>query len=168
MQYFTFDSTEWAASSTAPADPPYVEIDEDAPAVRFVGGSGQAYRLSGAPVDPSADTIHTIAEVAPNEGRGSPLCAIYVHDRTLDLEDRRAPDAPPAQADMLDQLRSALDEILIPVYIDDALEEVSEGREAVLALHTVQYTESAHTPSYFRAAAVRNGDLLMEAEWGAL
>lgn len=168
MHYFRLHPETWTEADSAPDDAPYVEIDEEAPAVRFVSPSGDAYRLSGAPVDPSADTIHTVALVTPNAGQGAPLCAIYVHDRTLDLEDRRGPDAPPAHADAVDQLRSALDDILIPVYIDDALEEVSDGMEGVLALHTVQYADTTGAPSYFRTAAVRDGALRMEAEWGEL
>jgi len=168
MQYFQSQPTGWTATDSRPDDAPYVEIDEAAPSVRFVGASGDEYELTGAPVDPSADTIHTVALVDLEQGQGTPLCAIYVHDRTLDLEDRRSPDAPPAQADTLDQLRSALDEILIPVYIDDALEEVSEGIEKAVAIHTVQYANTPDTPSYVRTAVVRDGELLLEAERGEL
>ncbi len=168
MQYFASTSGDWTATDAVPDAPPYLAIDETAPAVRFTGAAGEGYALTGAPVDPSADTLHTIALVDLETGRGTPLCAIYVHDRTLDLEDRRAPDTPPAHADLLDQLRSALDEILIPVYIDDALEEVSENTDTAAALHTVQYADASEAPSYFRTAVVQNGDLLLEAEWGEL
>jgi hypothetical protein len=168
MQYFHSQTTGWTATESLPDDAPYVEIDETAPTVRFVGPSGDEYRLTGAPVDPSADTIHTVALVDLEQGQGTPLCAIYVRDRTLDLEDRRSPDAPPSQADVLDQLRSALDDILIPVYIDDALEEMSEGVDKAVAIHTVQYDDTPDAPSYVRTAVVRDGELLLEAEWGEL
>jgi hypothetical protein len=69
----------------------------------------------------------------------------------------------------VDQLRSALDEILIPVYIDDAIEEMSETVDGLLVIHTVQHDDGRDAPhTYFRTAVFQDGDLLLEAEDGAL
>ncbi|MEF8817091.1 MAG: hypothetical protein V5A58_09895, partial [Salinibacter sp.] len=86
-----------------------------------------------------------------------------------DVEDRRTTDAPPSHAEALRQLRSALDEILIPVYIDDAIEEISEGGDGLFVLHTVQHGDGRDAPpTYFRVAIFRDGNLVLETEHGSL
>lgn len=168
MRYYTPKNGSWTETKTTPDAPPHIEVDPDAPATRFVGPDG-SYRLSGAPVDPSADTIHTIAVIAPDLSHGHSLSAVYVRDRALDVEDRRPPDAPAAHADAVDRLRSALDEILIPVYIDDAVVEAGENLDGLLALHTVQHDDGAEAPyTYFRTSVFDGDELLLEVERGAL
>ncbi|MFP4227699.1 MAG: hypothetical protein ACLFTE_02600 [Salinivenus sp.] len=168
MPYIRPHADDWVEVDSSPNEAPYIEISEAPPEVHIIGAS-DTYSLSGAPVDPSADTIHTLAVVNPDTGRGSPLCAVYVQDRTLDVEDRRPPDSPPAHADAVDRLRSALDEILIPVYIDDALHKVSQGLDDALLLHTVQYDDGPEAaPTYFRVSAVQKDTLQFELERGAL
>jgi len=169
MLYFVPQNGDWTETETSPGAPPYVEVDPDASSVRFVGLHDESYRLTGAPVDPSADTIHTVAAIDSTLAHGHPLSAVYVRDRTLDVEDRRPPDAPAAHADAVDRLRSALDEILIPVYIDDAIEEVSGSVDGLVALHTAQYVDPpASSCSYFRTSVFGDETLLMEAEHGSL
>jgi hypothetical protein len=169
MLYFVPQNGDWTETETSPGAPPYVEVDPDASSVRFVGLHDESYRLTGAPVDPSADTIHTVAAIDSTLAHGHPLSAVYVRDRTLDVEDRRPPDAPAAHADAVDRLRSALDEILIPVYIDDAVMEAGEPLDGLLALHTVQYDDGADAPcTYFRTSLFGGEELLLEVERGTL
>ena len=169
MLYFVPQNGDWTETETSPGVPPYVEVDPDASSVRFVGLHDESYRLTGAPVDPSADTIHTVAAIDSTLAHGHPLSAVYVRDRTLDVEDRRPPDAPAAHADAVDRLRSALDEILIPVYIDDAVIETGESLNGLLALHTVQYDDGTDAPcTYFRTSLFGGEELLLEVERGTL
>ncbi|WP_103030486.1 hypothetical protein [Salinibacter altiplanensis] len=168
MSYYVPQKEEWRAVSSQP-DPPYVEVDAETATLHVVGGTEASVQLDGAPVDPSADTLHTVSTVPPSLQEGAPLCALYVRGQDLDVEDRRTAEAPSSHADVLDQLRSALDEILIPVYIDDAIEEVSEGNDDVFVLHTVQHDDGRGAPpTYFRVAIFRDGDLVLETEHGSL
>jgi hypothetical protein len=168
MSYYVPQNETWAEASSPP-DPPYLNVDTEAATLHFVGDTDASVRVAGAPIDPSADTIHTVSSVASSFREGAPLCAIYVRGQDLDVEDRRSPDAPSSHADAVDQLRSALDEILIPVYIDDAIEEMSETVDGLLVIHTVQHDDGRDAPhTYFRTAVFQDGDLLLEAEDGAL
>ncbi|WP_263808057.1 hypothetical protein [Salinibacter sp.] len=168
MSYYVPHQDAWTEASSPP-EPPYLDVDAETATLHFVGGPDASVDVTGAPVDPSADTIHTVTVVDPSLRVGAPLCALYVRGTTLDVEDRRAPDAPPAQADALDQLRSALDEILVPVYIDDALEEIGDTLDGLLVLHTVQHDDGrAAPPTYVRVAIIQDGDLVLETEHGAL
>lgn len=168
MSYYVPHDGDWT-NPTAQPDPPYVEVDEETATLRFVSGPDASVQFPGAPVDPGADTIHTVMTVDPSLRRGAPLCAIYVRGTDLDLEDRRSAKAPSSHADALDQLRSALDEILIPVYIDDAIEEISETVDGLIALHTVQHDEGRDAPyTYFRTSIFQGGELRLEQEFGAL
>jgi len=168
MNYFAPRGGDWTNISSPP-DPPYVEVDEETATLRFVSGPDVSVELTGAPVDPDADTIHTVTRIAPSLREGAALCAIYVRGTDLDLEDRRSTDAPSSHANALDHLRSALDEIMIPVYIDDAIEEMSEAVDGLIAIHTVQPDtgrDASHT--YFRTAVFQDGELLFEQESGTL
>ncbi|WP_263840418.1 hypothetical protein [Salinibacter sp.] len=168
MSYYVSQNEQWTETSSLP-NPPYLDVDAEAAALDFVGGPDASVEVTGAPVDPAADTVHTVATVDPSLRKGSPLGALYVRDTDLDVEDRRAPDAPPAHADALDQLRSALDEIMIPVYIDDAIEELGEPLDGLLVLHTVQHDDGRDAPpTYFRAAIFEDGNLVLETEHGTL
>jgi len=169
MRYFAPRNGTWNETDAPPDAPPYIQVDEGAATVDFVGAPDDPVRLAGAPVDPDADTIHTVMAVDASLDQGYPLCAVYVRGQSLDVEDRRPAGAPPAHANAVDQLRSALDEILIPVYIDDALEEMSEGLDGLATLHTAQYDDGPEAaPTYFRVSVVDDGSLLLEAEHGSL
>ena len=168
MNYFVPRGGDWTTVSS-PSDPPYIEVDEETATLRFISGAEASVPFTGAPVDPDADTIHTVMRIDPSLREGASLCAIYVRGTDLDLEDRRSPDAPSSHADALDQLRSALDEIMIPVYIDDAIEEISETLDGLIALHTVQHDDGRDAPStYFRTSVFQDGELLFEQESGTL
>ena len=168
MSYYVPRDGDWTESSSPP-DPPYVEVDDETASLHFFSDPDASVQFPGAPVDPDADTIHTVMRIAPSLREGAALCAIYVRGTDLDLEDRRSPDAPSSHADALDQLRSALDEIMIPVYIDDAIEEISETLDGLIALHTVQHDDGRDAPStYFRTSVFQDGELLFEQESGTL
>ena len=169
MSHYVFRNGDWTEADSDAVDPPYVEVDEDTATLYFVGEPDASVRLAGAPVDPDADTIHTLMTVDAALRRSAPLCALYVRGTDLDLEDRRSADAPSSHAEALDQLRSALDEIMIPVYIDDAVEKMSETVDGLIALHTVQHDDGRDAPhTYFRIAVFEDGDLLFEEEAGTL
>lgn len=168
MSYYIPQEGSWRDVSSPP-DPPYLNVDTAAATLHFVGGPDASVQISGAPVDPAADTIHTVTSVASSFREGAPLCAVYVRDRTLDVEDRRGADSRSSHAEGVAQLRSALDEILIPVYIDDAIEEVSETVDGPVVIHTVQHENGRDAPpTYFRTAAFQDGELLLETEHGTL
>lgn len=164
MRYFVPDDDSWSEVSDAPP-PPSLQFDPEAPSVSIVGPDETAVELSGAPVDPDADTIHTLTVVDPSAPTAEPLCAVYVQGQTLDLEDQRSPNAP----DALDHLRSALDEILIPVYVDDGVTEATDAIDGWVVLQTVQHDDGPDAPpTYVRVALFEKGALQMEAEHGAL
>jgi len=168
MSHYAPGDGNWKEYTSLPA-PPYLEVDDKTATLRFVSGPDASVEFTGAPVDPDADTIHTVMWADPSLREGAPLCAIYVRGTDLDLEDRRTTDAPSSHANALDQLRSALNEIMIPVYIDDAIEEMSETVDGLLALHTVQHDDGRDAPfTYFRTAVFQNGELLLEEEFGTL
>lgn len=169
MRYFSIHDAPWTETESPPDAPPYLQVDAETATVELIGGDDSPIRLTGAPVDPDADTIHTVMAVDASLAQSYPLCAVYVRGQLLDIEDRRPADAPPAHADAVAQLRSALDEILIPVYIDDAIEEVSTGLDGLMLLHTAQYDDGPDAPpTYFRISAVEDEQLLLEAEHGSL
>jgi len=168
MRYFAPTDESWHEVSHAP-DPPYLQFEPEAPSISIVGSDDTTAALAGAPVDPDADTIHTLTVVDPSSLTAEPLCAVYVQGQTLDLEDRRSPGAPAAHADALDQLRSALDEILIPVYVDDAITEATDAIDGWVVLQTVRHDDGPEAPpSYVRVALFEEGTLQLEAEHGAL
>ncbi|MFB6098118.1 MAG: hypothetical protein ABEK84_03205 [Salinibacter sp.] len=169
MSYFIPGEDEWTETGTRPDEPPFIEVDDDRPLIRFVGASESLYELSGAPARSGAETIHTLAIVSSDLTDGLPLCALRADGDDLTVEDRRPPEARTRYADAFEQLRSALDEILIPVYIDDAVEEVSETVEGLVAIHTAEYADPPQSScSYFRTAVMQDGALLLETERGAL
>lgn len=169
MSHYVQHEGDWMEASSESPDPPYIGVDDDTATVHFVGAPNEPVSVSGAPVDPDADTIHTVMSVDSSLRHGSSLCAVYVRGRDLDLEDRRSPTAPPSLADAVSQMRSALDEILIPVYIDDAIEEISETIDGLVALHTVQHDDGREAPyTYFRTSIFQEGTLLLEEEHGSI
>jgi len=168
MRYFAPETDSWSEVSDVPS-PPYLQFRPQDASASIVGADDASVEVSGAPVDPDADTIHTLTVVNPSSYSVQSLCAVYVQGQTLDLEDRRSPEGPSAHADALNHFRSALDEILIPVYVDDAVMEATESLEGWVVLHTVRHGEGASSPpTYLRVALFEDGELRMEAEEGAL
>ncbi len=168
MSHYVPRDVDWTKVSSPP-DPPFVEVDEETPALRFVGSPESSFQLSGAPARSDTETVHTIAIVDTSLSDGTTLCALRVENNDLTVEDRRPPEVRTRFADAFDQLQSALDEILIPVYIDDAIEEVSESVDELVVLHTAQYADPPTSScTYFRSSVFRGGSLLLEVERGSL
>jgi len=168
MRYCVPENDGWTFVSSAPADPPYFGVDEEMPAIHFVQPS-ESFVVEGAPAREKDETVHTVALVDPSAANGVVLCALRSVGEDLRVEDRRPADARTQHAAPFQQLQSALDEILIPVYIDDAIEEISESVTELVILHTARYDDPPNgTASYFRTSVFRNGSLLLEAEWGSM
>lgn len=169
MSYYVPQDGTWTEASSDPVDLPYIEVTEPPPTVHFVGGPDTSFKLSGAPARSSAETTHTVAIVDSDLSEGTTLCALRAENGDLTVEDRRPPDARTQFADAFEQLRDAMDEILIPVYIDDAIEELSEAVNGLVALHTAQYADPPQAScTYFRTSVFQEGTLLLEAEHGSL
>lgn len=168
MSYFVPQDDSWTETPERP-DSPYIEVTDDRPTVRFVGSPDAQFELTGAPARSDSETVHTIAIVDPTLFQGLPLCALRADDHDLTIEDRRPPKARTQFAEAFKQLQSALDEIMIPVYIDDALDEVSASVDGLVAVHTAQYASPPQSDcTYFRTAVFDDGTLLLEAERGSL
>jgi len=138
MSYFAPHDDTWTEVPKRPT-PPFIEVTDDRPVVCFVGPPESKFELSGAPARSVEETVHTVAIVNDALTEALTLCALRANDQDLTVEDRRPPQARTQFADAFERLQSALDEILIPVYIDDALEEVSESVDGLVAVHTAEY-----------------------------
>ena len=172
MTYFVPHDGDWIEVADAPDAPPYIEIDDSgdpAPTVRIVSSPDASYTVSGALPQADPDTIHTVAIVDPATGTGRQLAAVYTHDSEITVEDLRSPDTNVRYDDgLLDGFRADLDEILIPVYIDDAIDSLSEEVDGLVVLHTAQYDAPDGGCSYFRTSVFEDGALQLEAEQGSL
>lgn len=167
--YVAAPDDTWTSVSSRP-DPPFIHVHEEAPAVEFVGGPESAFRLDGATPQPGADTTHTVATIAPDLQSGSLLCVLHTEQERIEVDDRRPPGEQTRCGDeAFEAFRGALDEILIPVYLDDAIETLSDGVDGLVALHTAQYDDRVEaTCTYFRTSVFANETLLLEEERGAL
>ena len=169
MSYYVADNEAWRSVSD-PSSPPYIHIPQDTPEVNFVGAPGASYRLNGATPRPGADTTHTVAVIEDDLQSGSVVCAIHVEKHRVEVDDRRSPnDTPRCEDDAFERFRSALDEILIPVYLDDAVETLSEPLDGLIAIHTAQYDDRVERScTYFRTSVFHDKTLLLEEERGSL
>jgi hypothetical protein len=169
MSYYVADEETWTTVSNSP-DPPYIHVREEAPQVAFVGDAESPFLLDGATPQPGADTTHTVAAVDADLQAGSVLCALHVEANRLDVEDRRSSDGQTRCGDApFEDFRAALDEIVIPVYLDDAVETLSDGVDGLVAIHTAQYDDRVdRTCTYFRTAVFQDETLLLEEERGSL
>jgi hypothetical protein len=105
----------------------------------------------------------------PPESTGTLLFAVHALGTDLIFEDLRPSDGPEMPETALDQVQSALNEIMIPVYIDDVISDLSERLPGLLVLHTAQYSSEAGGPwSYFRTSVFENEALAFEVERGEL
>lgn len=169
MSYYAPRDGDWTETSAVPEAPPYIEVDAEAPEVHFIHEADKAAHLSGAPARSPTETVHTVAIVEASLRNSTTLCALRADENDLTVEDRRPPEARTQYTEALDHLHSAMDEILIPVYIDDAIEELSETVQGLVALHTARYEKPPQEScSYFRTSVFQNGALLLEAERGSL
>lgn len=159
------DATNWTATDSPPEDGLAVQVEsppEDRPFLR-VQTSADTVLLSGTDPRPDTDTTHTVAHVTPDTGDGVVLFTVHASGQNLIFEE--ASDAE-VNDDLYDHVRSALNEIMIPVYIDDVVEDVSEKQSGLIILHTAQYDAESWT--YFRTSLFTDGTLLLEDEYGEM
>jgi hypothetical protein len=172
MSYFVPHDGDWIEAAEAPDAPPYIEINDRTdrpPTVRLVTGPDAAFTVSGAALANHSDTVHTIAVADPTTGAGRSLCAAHTHDGEITVTDLRSSGTNVTVDDgLLDGFRADLDEILIPVYIDDAVEGLSEDVDGLVVLHTAQHDAPRGGWSYFRTSVFEDGALQLEAERGHL
>jgi hypothetical protein len=172
MPWYQKQNNAWIEQS-GPADEGLnVQVQADAPdtrpSVRARAGTEERLHLTGADPRPGTDTTHTVARVEPGAS-GTALFAVHAEGRDLVFEDLRSADEPEAQDGPLDQVQSALTEIMIPVYIDDVISDLSERLSGLLVLHTVQYEAAAgRSWTYFRSSVFEDGKLAFEVERGEL
>lgn len=168
MSYYVAADNSWTAASSP--GPPYIHVDEDVPEVTFVGAPESSFRLEGATPQPGADTTHTVAAIDADLQTGEVLCALHVEENRITVDDRRSPNGNTRCGDdAFESFRAALDEILIPVYLDDAVETLSDDVVGLVAIHTAQYDDRVEpTCTYFRTSVFEHETLLLEEERGAL
>ncbi|PSQ97196.1 MAG: hypothetical protein BRD55_02620 [Bacteroidetes bacterium SW_9_63_38] len=137
---------------------------DERPVVRFQTDS-DPFLLTGTEPRPETDTIHTVARIDPGTGTGTLLFVVHADGQNLVFEER-APDA--VNDAVYDHVRSALNEIMVPVYIDDVIDELSEKVSGLAVLHTAQYDGTGPTWTYFRTSVFDDGTLLLEDEYGEM
>ncbi len=148
-----------------------VQVPQDGrePEVRVLSGGAEVLLLSGVPPRPDTDTTHTVAHVDSEGRRGSVLFAVHAADNDLLFEAQTEEWPGSVDSSDIDHVQSALNEILIPVYIDDVVSDLSDRAPGLFVLHTVQVEGDQPPPwTYFRTSVFTDGDLALEEEWGAL
>jgi hypothetical protein len=171
MAFYAYQMEEWTRVPSRPEQGRYIHVPDDlleTPAVAFADGAGATYTLEGVRPAPGAETVHTVARIDPATMAGTLLCAYSTEDGTETLLDLRSDNGEGPSGDVVAGIEEALDEILIPVYIDDAVCEGTEEVDALIALLTVQPETGEPASSYARVAVFQNGELLLEEEAGAL
>ena len=111
----------------------------------------------------AADT-YLLSGTDPDTGDGVVLFTVHASDQNLIFEE--ASDADVSDA-LYNHVRSALNEMMIPVYIDDVIEEVSEKQSGLIVLHTAQY-DADNAWAYFRTSVFTDDTLLLEDEYGEM
>jgi len=172
MPWYQKDGDTWSEQSGPLENGLSVQIRTDdpdePPSIRVLESSAERLHLTGAEPRPDTDTTHTVARIQPDSS-GVRLFVVHAQGSDLIFEDLRASDGPDASDAALDQVQSALNEIMIPVYIDDVISDLSEQLSGLLVLHTIQYASEGTGPwTYFRSAAFEEGDLSFEMERGEL
>lgn len=168
MSYYVADDGAWTTVSSP--SPPHIHVHEDVPEVTFVGTPESSFQLAGATPQPGADTTHTLAAIDADLQMGEVLCALHVEENRITVDDRRSPNGKTRCGDdAFESFRAALDEILIPVYLDDAVETLSDDVDGLVAIHTAQYDDRVdRTCTYFRTSVFQDETLLLEEERGSL
>lgn len=139
------------------------------PEVDFLRDAAPFFLLTGAAPRPLTDTTHTVALVRPDDDTGTPLFAVHADGQDLLFDDLRTGEAADGVVDeALERAQTALNEILIPVYIDDVISDLSEDLDGLLALLTAQYEDDGETWTYVRTSIHEDGALTLESEHGEL
>lgn len=161
-------NTDWTKTDTPPDDGLGVQVHapdrSERPFVRFQTPT-DSFLLSGTDPRPGTDTTHTVAQIDPDTGAGTLLFTIHADGQDLVFEEEHSDAVADA---VTNHVQSALNEILIPVYIDDVIEELSEKQSGLLALHTAQYETVDGPWTYFRTSLFEDETLLLEEEHGEI
>lgn len=173
MAWYTLQDDSWSQQSSPPPGGFCLHVRAEntgAPEVRALADGQEFFHLSGVTPRPTADTTHTVARIDPDTATGVRLFAVHADGRDLTFEDRRPDDHRRDRTEQaLQHARSSLNEILVPVYIDDVIEELSERVSGLVALHTAQYEDEKSTSwTYFRTSVFDDGDLALEEEYGSI
>ncbi len=173
MPWFHDANDTWTEADAAPDDGLGLQVQATdpnvAPEVRVLHDGEPIFHVTGVAPRPQTDTTHTVARVDPSSATGARLLAVHADAHDLIFEDLRPSDESEASDDALDHVKSALNEILIPVYVDDVVNDLSERVTGLAILHTIQYeNEGGEAWSYFRTSVFRDGTLALEDEYGSL
>jgi hypothetical protein len=164
---------DWTSASDPSAHDLAIDVTTetalpDTPDVVVRQGDDAIFTLQTRAVPSGGETIHTVAAVNTDSGSGTVLFAVRAEDGRQTFDDLRPDDASSDVDDaVLEGVQDDLDEILIPVYIDDAIENLSENVPDLVLLHTARFDDHGRC-TYFRTSAFRDGSLLLEEEVGAL
>lgn len=171
MIWFARKDGTWTQTSSLNDEGMIAQITADdettRPSIRVLQQGRERLHLSGVPPKANTDTTHTVSWLNP-EGSAENLFAVHAQSNNLIFEDLRSAQRRDETDAALDQVQSALNEILIPVYIDDVITDLSESLSGVLVLHTAQYEDQGNLWTYFRAASFENGNVGFEVERGTL
>jgi hypothetical protein len=173
MPWFHETNNAWTETDDAPDGGLGLHVqasDPDvSPEVHVVKDGDPLFHLTGIDPRPQTDTTHTVAHVDPSSKSGTHLFAVHAEANDLIFEDLRSKDEKVATDEAIDHVQSALNEILVPVYIDDVVSELSERVPGLAILHTAQYErKKGRAWTYFRTSVFQNGDLALEDEYGSL
>lgn len=173
MAWYVKEDNSWERHPSPPTAEHCIHVRTEEtrpPEVRFLEDRQEFFHLTGTEPRPASETTHTIASIDFARTDGSLLFAVHTADSHLTFEELRSDRAENAYSDdAFDQAQSLLSEILLPVYIDDVVSDLSEGQFGLVALHTVQYDSDENTSwTYFRASTFSDGELVFEEEHGEL
>lgn len=172
MNAFTHTDDHWTKTDSVADNGTGIQVQAAdptvAPEVQFWADGTAFFHLTGTEPRPDTDTTHTVAIVDPDTATGHVLFAVHADGTDLVFEDCRSTSEMAVNEETLDHARSALTEIMIPVYIDDVVSDVSEEIPAWVALHTVQYDDARSSWTYFRTSLFDDGTLGIEDEYGEI
>lgn len=172
MRSFANEDGTWTETSSVPDIGISIQVEASdttvPPDIRLLADGTPFFHVAGVDPRPRTDTTHTVAHVAPDAPTGNAVFAVHADDNDLVFEDRRAGSESAVDEEALDHVQSALNEILIPVYIDDVVSDLSERVAGLVLLHTVQYEDSGPAWSYFRTSMFSDGELCLEDEYGEM
>jgi len=172
MAIYVNRSGTWTKSDRAAGRGLSIRVDSDTlpntPTVEVQRDGSEVFTLTTRAVPSGGETIHTVAGLDAETGEGTMIFAFRAQGDRHVVDDLRPPNAPAVYGDdVLKGVRDDLDEILIPVYIDDAIEALSEDVPGLVVLHTAQFDADAAC-TYFRTSVFADGELQIEDEAGAL
>lgn len=172
MTWFSRVDGTWTETGSPADDGPSIQVRASEtdlwPELRFRTEGRTFFDVSGVERRPNTDTTHTVALVDPESMSAEVAFAVHGSGNDLVFEDCRDPDDSVVSDEMMESAQSALHEILVPVYIDDVVSDLSKRGSGLAVVHTIQADERESDWSYFRTSIFRDGELILEEEKGAL